>query len=247
MLIVLIGLEGNAGERGGAADAGRLAQRAVARSKSVLEEFMKVDLTAGRCQRQEIHVMDVDVAVVMGLGLLRAQDEDLVEVFGALGPVAQHGPHGRVAVDVGVLALQVVVPRVAERQLLIDVHEAAPHLPHAAAPVAVEDIEHEYPHAHFLDGLVHSVLLPPVGDGLEREHESCLRVDCYAFPLDDDLTVLALGPQGFGYIGEVVSKVLQSPGVELDGILSDVGLDPDTVVLVLDGALSAHLLHHLGD
>ena len=159
MLVVLVRLKRDAGQRRGASDAGGLPQRAVPRAESSLEEPLQADLTAGRRQGQEVHVVDVDVSAAVRLGVLRPQDEYLVEVLRALGAVAQHRPHGRVAVDVGVLALQVAVPRVPERQRLVDVHQVALHLPRAAAAGAVEDVGLGRPRAAGLDQhLLHDVL-----------------------------------------------------------------------------------------
>ena len=72
--------------------------------------------------------MDMDVAASVCLRVLGAQNEYLVEVLRPLGAVTEHRPHGGVAVDVGVLALQVVVLRLTEGQVLIDIHQATLHL-----------------------------------------------------------------------------------------------------------------------
>ena len=47
--------------------------------------------------------------LAVGLGVLGLEDEHLVELLGALGAILEHGAHGGVAVDVGVLPLDVAV------------------------------------------------------------------------------------------------------------------------------------------
>ena len=76
----------------------------------------------------------------MGLGMLRLEDEHLVELLRPLGAVLEHGAHSGVAVDVGVFPLDVGVDGVGERDVLIGLHQAGVHLPGPAALVAVEDV-----------------------------------------------------------------------------------------------------------
>ena len=106
--------------------------------------------------------MDVDVPLLVGPGVLGLEDEHLVELLGPLAAVLEHGPHGRVAVDVGVLPLHVGVHRVGEGDVLIDLHQPRVHLPGPAALVAVEDVGlggldvavvHEHPLHNILDVL----------------------------------------------------------------------------------------------
>ena len=84
--------------------------------------------------------MDVDIALAVRLGDARLEQEHLVELLGALGTVLEHGAHRGVAVDVGVLALDVVLNRGLEGQILVDLHQSGVHLALTGALVAVEDV-----------------------------------------------------------------------------------------------------------
>ena len=108
VLVVLVGLNGNAGERRIALNVVRLAQKAVACTETAVKQLFNIDLTAGGCQRQKIEVMDVDVAVKMRFGVDGIKHKHVVELLGALRAVFEHGAHGRVAVDIGVFALDIV-------------------------------------------------------------------------------------------------------------------------------------------
>ena len=71
--------------------------------------LLNVDLAAGGGQGEKVQVVDVDVPLPVGLGMLRVEDKHIVELLGALGAELEHGAHGGVAVDVGVLPLDIGV------------------------------------------------------------------------------------------------------------------------------------------
>ena len=103
--LVLVGLDGDAGQSGVAADVVGLPQVAVAGGKAVVEQLDQVDLAAGLGKGVEVLVVDVDLPVGVGLGDVGRDDVLIVEALGPLRAVLQHGAHGGVGVDVGVLPL----------------------------------------------------------------------------------------------------------------------------------------------
>ena len=66
VLIVLVGLNGDAGQGACALNAVGLAQKAVTGVEAAVEQLLDVDLAAGRGQRQEIEVVNMDVAFLVG-------------------------------------------------------------------------------------------------------------------------------------------------------------------------------------
>ena len=114
-----------AGQRRVAGDVVGLAQHAVARGEAALEQLLQLDLAARGGEGVEVHVVDVDVALTMCSRELRIDDAHLVELLGRLRAVLEHGAHGGVGVDVGVLALHVRVRRLRERDVLERLDEAA--------------------------------------------------------------------------------------------------------------------------
>ena len=159
VLVVLVGLDGDAGERRVAGDVVGLAQHAVARGEAALEELAQLDLAARGGERVEVHVVDVDVALAVGARELRIDDAHLVELLGRLGAVLEHGAHGGVGVDVGVLALHVRIGGLGERDVLERLDEAAVHVAGTAALGAVEDVGLGRLHEAGLDErLLHEVL-----------------------------------------------------------------------------------------
>ena len=159
VLVVLVGLDGDAGQGRVAGDVVGLAQHAVARGEATLEQLAQLDLAAGGGQRVEVHIVDVDVALAVGLGEARVDDAHLVELLGRFRAVLQHGAHGGVGVDVGVLALHVGVGGLREGDVLQRLDEAGVHVAHAAALGAIEDVGLGGLHEAGLDeGLLHQVL-----------------------------------------------------------------------------------------
>ena len=95
----------------------------------------------------------------MGSGLLRLQDELLIELLGALAAVFEHGAHGCVAVDVAVFTFDVGVNGVGKGELLVNSHQTGVHLAHTAALGAVQNIvfgHHVVPVVH--EHALHNIL-----------------------------------------------------------------------------------------
>ncbi len=94
VLVVLVGLDGDAGKGRIALDILWFPEMPVAGGKTMPEQFFDVDLAAGGGQGQKVHIVDMDVAVPVGLGMLRLQYVQAVELLCPLRAVFQHGPHG---------------------------------------------------------------------------------------------------------------------------------------------------------
>ena len=65
----------------------------------------------------------MNVAVLVHLAVHGVQYAQLIELLGRLRAVFEHGAHGGVAVDVGVVALHVRLARLVERQLVHRLHQ----------------------------------------------------------------------------------------------------------------------------
>jgi len=127
MLVVLVGLDGDTCQCSVAFDVVWLSEMAVTCWKSALKQFNQINLAAGHGQRVEIHVMDVNVAAVVSLGIFRIYDIHLIKLFGAFGAILQHGSHGCVAVDVGVFTFDVYFFCLFKGQILVDMHQLGVH------------------------------------------------------------------------------------------------------------------------
>ena len=169
VLVVLVGLDGDAAQGGVGGDVVGLPQGAVAGGEAAGEQLFDVDLAAGGGEGQKVQIVDVDVPLPVGAGVVGVEDEHIVELLGALGAELEHGAHGGVAVDVGVLPLDVGVLGLGEGDVLVGLHQAGIHLPGAAALLPVEDIGlggldiavvHEHPFHQILDMLHAGLTLP---------------------------------------------------------------------------------------
>ena len=117
MLVVLVGLDRDARQGCVGVDRTRGAQVSVPGGETGAEQLAEVDLAAGGRQGEEVEVVDVDVTVPVGGGMGRVEHREQVELLGRLGAEAQHRAHRGVAVDVGVLTLDVAVPGIGEGDL----------------------------------------------------------------------------------------------------------------------------------
>ena len=140
VLVVLVGLQRNAGQRRIALNVVGLAQKAVAGGKAARKQLDDVDLGTGRGQRVKIKIVDVDISLTMRSCLLRLQNEFFVKLLGTLTAVLEHGAHGRVAVNIAVFPLDVGIDGVGKGQLLVNLHQARVHLAHAAALGTIQNV-----------------------------------------------------------------------------------------------------------
>ena len=73
MLVILVGLDGDASQGCVRPDGLRGTQHAMAGGEPVLEQVGEVDLAAGGCQSKKVEVVDVDVTVTVGGGVGRVE------------------------------------------------------------------------------------------------------------------------------------------------------------------------------
>ena len=137
VLVVLVGLNGDAGQRGIAVDVVGLPQHAVTGGEAAVEQIQQVDLAAGGGQGVEVQVVDMDIPVMMGSRKTGVQHVHFIELLRAFAAELEHTAHGGIAVDVGVFALDVAVHRVLAGDVLEHLHQAGVHLTHTAAFGAV--------------------------------------------------------------------------------------------------------------
>ena len=140
VLVVLVGLNGDAGQRGIAVDIVGLPQHAVTGGEAAVEQVQQVDLAAGGGQGVEVQVVDMDVPVMMGSRKTGVQHVHFIELLRAFAAELEPTAHGGIAVDVGVFAFDVAVHRVLAGDVLEHLHQAGVHLTHTAALGAVQDV-----------------------------------------------------------------------------------------------------------
>ena len=140
VLVVLVGLDGDGCQRRIALDALWLAQEAVTGGKASVKEVDNVDLGAGGGQRIKVKIVDVDVALAVGLRLLRGQQIRLVVRLCARSADLQHAAHSGVAVDVGVVSLDIALSSIHLGDLIDGLHQAGVRLTNTGAVCAVKDV-----------------------------------------------------------------------------------------------------------
>ena len=112
VLVVLVALNRNRRQCRVAADRFWLAQVTVSGSEATPEQLSQLDLGTGGRPSIEIQVVNVNITLPMQIGS-HAIDHCVQIVFlGGVRALLQHRTHGRVAVNVGIVALEVAVLRV---------------------------------------------------------------------------------------------------------------------------------------
>ena len=105
VLVVLVALYGDGRQRRIAPDGFRLPKVPVAGVKPALKQLPQLDLGAGGGPSVKIQVVDMHPSFPVQPGGLRVDHGLQIVFLGRVGPVLQHGAHGRVPVDVGVVPL----------------------------------------------------------------------------------------------------------------------------------------------
>ena len=121
--IVLIGLNRNAGEARISADGIRLAQESVSGRKAAAEQLQQIDLAAVERDQGKIFIVDVNPVLFVRLAELVRQNIVVHEVLGALRAELQHDAHGRIRIDVGIVALEVDIHRIRKEDIPIGRHQ----------------------------------------------------------------------------------------------------------------------------
>ena len=73
--------------------------------------------------------------------MLRIEDKQLIELLRPLGAVFEHRAHGGIAINIGVLTLDIVILCVFKGEPLVDFHQASIHLSHTGALRTVQNID----------------------------------------------------------------------------------------------------------
>ncbi len=139
VLLVLVGLEDDGGQRGVALDRLGRTDRSVLGREAAAEQVVQIVLDAGRgLGGVVIQVVDVDVAVAVGAAVADADQVFQCVILGDLRSEGHHLPRGRVRRHVGVREVDVVllhrddaVHHLLDRGFAVALH---------VAPFSVDDI-----------------------------------------------------------------------------------------------------------
>ena len=140
MLVILVGLDGNGRQSRIALDALGLPQVAMARGEAAVEQLQNIDLTAGGGKAVEIKVVDVDIALPVCLGMLRAQQIHLIIGLCTSRADLEHRAHGGIAVDIGVVPLHIADPSIDIGNLVDGLHQGCIGLPRPGSVRSVQNV-----------------------------------------------------------------------------------------------------------
>ena len=121
--IVLIGLNGNGGQRRIGADGVRLTQETVTRGKTAPKELQQVNLAAVEGNQGKVLIMNVNPVFLVGFPEFIGEDIVIHKVLSPFGAQLQHDAHGSIGVDIGIVALGIHVHRIGKENITIGRHE----------------------------------------------------------------------------------------------------------------------------
>ena len=170
--VVLVRLDGDAGERCVGANGIRLAQEAVARREATVEELQEIDLAAVERDQREVLVVDVDVILAVRLCVRLVEHVVVDEVLRALSAELEHDAHRGIRIDIRIVALEVGVDRVREEDVAVRFHQmllcrAALRMLLAVGDVLLRDV---------VEVVLHELLLDDVLDLLDADVVAVLDV-----------------------------------------------------------------------
>ena len=140
VLVVLIGLDSDAGKSSIACNVVRSSQVTVTCGKALCEQLSKVDLCTGRSKGIEIHIVNVDIALCVRLSVHRIKHIHLIEFLSADRTVLEHGAHSSISVDICVFTLKIGILGRLECKILIALHKPCVHLSCTSPLGSVQDI-----------------------------------------------------------------------------------------------------------
>ena len=173
--VVLIALDRDAGEARVGADGIRLAQEAMPRRETAVEELQEVDLAAIERDKRKVLVVDVDIILLIRRREALVEHVVVDEVLRALGTELEHDTHRGIGVDVRVVALEVGVLGGREEDTLVRLHEMLLRL----APLRVALSVHDIALRDVVEVVLHELLLDHVLDLLDAHVLAILEI-----PLD---------------------------------------------------------------
>ena len=163
MLVVLIGLDGNRGQSGIAGNRLGFTQIPVPGGKAVVEQAEDINLRAGGRHMIKVEVMNIDIAFAEGFRMLRPKQIHFIVCLGTGRPDLQHAAHGGIAVNIGVVTLQVAGNGVLLRDLIDRLHQGSVGIACMSPVGAVKDIGL----CRVIETILHQLMLHGILNGLD--------------------------------------------------------------------------------
>ena len=138
--LILVGLDSDTGQSRIAPYVLWLSKVSMAGGKAVFKQLYQVYLAAGLGEGVKILVVDMDVPVGVSLRQVCRYNIFVIKALGPLAAVLEHGAHGGVRVDIGVLPFQVYVLCGHEGEGRVNFHQLVVHLPEALVLGPVQDV-----------------------------------------------------------------------------------------------------------
>ena len=168
--------------------------------------------------------MNVNIALPVRLCVLRTKQIHFIISLGACRTDLQHGTHGGVAVDVGVVPLHVAGPGVDVGDLVDGLHQRGVGFSNAGAVGAVQNVCL----GGGVEAVVHELLLYRILNGLNIGGGCCvfclqIRLNSVGNPGRIGSIALAGGLQGFEYSGRDLALLVEHhTTVALDNALNHI-------------------------
>ena len=170
--IILIALDGNAGQRCIGTDAVRLAQETMPRREPAVEQLQQIDLAAVERDQREILVMDMDPVLLVRLAELIRQHIVIDKVLGTLRTELEHDAHRRIGVDVCIVALEIDIHSISKENVAVGRHQVLLRRAALGMLLPIGDVLLR----HIIEIVFHELLLNDILDFLHADVRTILDI-----------------------------------------------------------------------
>ena len=153
--IILIALNGNAGQRSIGTNGIWLPQEAMTCGEATVEQLQQIYLTAVQGNQGEILIMDMNEIIFVCLGKFLWQHIVVNKMLGTLGAQLQHNAHRGISVDIGVVPLHIGINSIGKENILVALHQVFLSFTALCMALAV----HNVVLGHIEEALLHQHLL----------------------------------------------------------------------------------------
>ena len=120
--IILIALNGNAGQRSIGTNGIWLPQEAMPGGEATVEQLQQIYLTAVQGNQGKILIMDMNEIIFVCQGKFLWQHIVVNKMLGTFGAQLQHNAHRGISVDIGVVPLHIGINSIGKENILVALH-----------------------------------------------------------------------------------------------------------------------------
>ena len=100
-----------------------LTDKSVTSRESIMEQLHQIDLAAGLCQHVKVFIMDMNIAIDMRSRNILRQNIVVYKIVSTLRTIFQHGSHGSIRINIGILTLDICISRAGKCKFPVNIYQ----------------------------------------------------------------------------------------------------------------------------